>query len=190
MPSALARLGDNPIKNPLAGNEKLVGTDPNTDLDFCVTPDILSQFVQDTMGLASGTSQGAMSGAQAEKLDALYTRAELDAIFATLSQFPFPVFFGTVSDGFVEIYRNVLDESVVFDFLYFGMSSGSSLVTVKIDGTPVTGWTNVALSSVGGSATASAAKTLAPGAVLGLEFSGSGGPATNLRLTLKGDIDL
>lgn len=190
MPDATARLGDNPIKNPLAGNEKIAGTDPDTGDDFSVTPDILTQFVQEGMSLASGTSQGLMSGAQAEKLNDLYTRAELDAIFGQLGQFPFPIFFGTVSDGFVEVYRNVLDQSVEFDFFYFGMSSGSSIVTVKIDGTPVTGWTSIPLNSSGGSATATAAKTLAPGAVLGLEFAGSGGTPSNLRLTLKGDLSL
>lgn len=190
MPEATARFGDNPVKNPLAGNELLPGTDQDTDDDICVTPAILSQYTQDNMGLASGTSQGAMSGAQSEKLNALYTRSELDAKLAALGQFPFPIFFGTVSDGFVEVYRNVLDQSVEFDFFYFGMSSGSSIVTVKIDGTPVTGWTSIPLNSSGGSATATAAKTLAPGAVLGLEFAGSGGTPSNLRLTLKGDLSL
>ncbi len=140
------------------------------------------------MGLANGTSQGAMSGAQATKLDALYTRAELDVILTAHNQFPFPIFFGTVTNGFVEVYRNVLGQAVVFDYLYQGMSSGSSLVTVKIDGTPVTGWTSVPCNVAGGSATATAAKTLAPGSVLGLEFAGSGGTPSNLRLTLKGNI--
>ncbi len=188
MPSALARLGDNPVKDPLAGNEKLTGTDPNTGNDFCVTPDILTQFVQDNLGLASGTSQGAMSGAQAEKLNALYTRAELDVILAAHNQFPFPIFFGTVTNGFVEVYRNVLGQAIVFDYFYQAMSSGSSLVTVKIDGTPVTGWTSVPVNVAGSQVFATAAKTLAPGSVLGLEFAGSGGTPTNLRLTLKGAI--
>jgi hypothetical protein len=190
MPEATARLGDNPTKTDLSGVERIAGTDPDTDEDFCVTPDILSQFVQENMALASGTSQGAMSGAQAEKLNALYTRSELDAIIGQLGQFPFPVFIGTVVDGFIEIYRNVLDESVVFDFMYFQMSSGSTLLTVKIDGVAVTGWTGVPISTASGAATATAAKTIAPGGVLGLEFSGSGGTPSNLRLTLKGDIDL
>ncbi len=189
MPST-ARLGDNPIKDPLAGNEKLAGTDPDTNVDFCVTPDILSQFIQENMGLANGSSQGAMSSEQSVKLDALYTRAELDVILAAHSQFPFPIFFGTVSDGFVEIYRNVLDEPVEFDFMWYQMSSGSSLLTVKIDGVAVTGWTGIPISTVSNGATATAAKTLPSGSVLGLEFSGSGGSPANLRLTLKGNLVL
>lgn len=190
MPEATARFSDNPVKNPLAGNELLAGTDSNNDTDICVTPDILVQYTQDNMGLASGTSQGAMSGAQAEKLDDLYTRAELDGIIAQLGQFPFPVFFGTVSDGFVEVYRNVLDESVTFEFMWFQMSSGSSLLTVKIDGVAVTGWTSIPIGTVSDGASATAANVLPSGSVLGFEFAGSGGSPTNLRLTLKGNIDL
>jgi hypothetical protein len=178
MPEATARLGDNPIKDPLAGNERIAGTD------------ILTQYVQENLGLANGSSQGAMSSEQYEKLNDLYTREELDVILTAHNQFPFPIFFGTVSDGFVEVYRNVLDQSVDFDFMWFQMSSGSSLLTVKIDGVAVTGWTGVPISTVSGGAIATAAKTLPAGSVLGLEFSGSGGSPTNLRLTLRGDLVL
>lgn len=187
---ATARLGDNPIKDPLVGNEEIAGTDPDTNSDFTTTPDILTQFVQENLGLANGSSQGAMSSAQYEKLEALYTRAELDVILAAHNQFPFPIFFGTVSDGFVEVYRNVLDQSVEFSFMWFQMSSGSSLLTVKIDGVAVTGWTGVPISTASGGAVASANKTLPAGSVLGLEFAGSSGSPTNLRLTLRGDIVL
>lgn len=190
MPTGTARFSDNPVKNPLQGNELIPGTDPDTDDDFSVTPEILTQFAQENMGLANGTTQGAMSGAQSEKLNDLYTRAELDAIIAQLGQFPFPVFIGTVVDGFIEIYRNVLGEPVVFDFMWFALSSGSTTLTVKIDGVAVTGWTNVAVTTASGGASATADKTLPAGSILGLEFSGSGGPPTNLRLTLKGNLDL
>jgi hypothetical protein len=187
---ATARFGDNPIKDPLAGNEKLVGTDPTTGDDFCTTPEILTQYAQENMALAGDGSPGLMSAAQADKLDALYTKDELDAIFAQLGQFPFPIFIGTVVDGFIEVYRHVLLEPVVFDYFYFGMSSGSSLVSVKINGTNVTGWTGIPLNSSGGTATATAAKTMNAGDVLGLEFSSSSGPPTNLRMTLKGNVTL
>lgn len=188
MPDATARLGDNPVKNPLAGNELLAGTDPSNDSDFCVTPEILTQYAQDHMAIAGPAGQGAMSAAQAEKLDALFSRGDLDFIFNQLFQFPFPIFIGTVVNGFIEVYRNVLGNAVVFDYFYFGMSSGSSIVTVKIDGVAVTGWTNIPVNTGGGQVFATAAKTMAPGSVLGLEFSGSGGTPANLRLTLKGQV--
>ncbi len=70
------------------------------------------------------------------------------------------------------------------------MSSGSSLVTIKIDGTPVTGWTSFPVNVAGGIATATAAKSMAPGSVLGIQFASSGGTPANLRLTLKGNITL
>lgn len=187
---ATARFGDNPVKDPLAGNELLAGTDPGTGDDICVTPEILTQYAQENMSPAGGGEPGLMTAAQADKLNDLYTKAELDAIFAQLGQFPFPIFIGTVVNGFIEIYRHVLAEPVVFDYFYFGMSSGSSTVTVKINGVAVTGWTGIPVNSSGGTATATAAKTMNPGDVLGLEFTGSGGTPSNLRMTLKGNVSL
>lgn len=185
----MARFGDNPIANPVPANALIPFEDPTNDDDFCVTPAILTSFVQEHMALANGTNNGLMSGAQADKLNALYTKAQLDSFFTQLGQFPFPVFIASPVDGFIEVYQNVLGNEVVFDFMYFDLSSGSTFLTVKIDGVPVTGWTNVLITNVSGGAVATAAKTIPPAGILGLEFSGSGAPE-NLRVTMKGNVVL
>ncbi len=185
----MARFGDNPLKNPLSGSEIIAATDPSSGDDCGITPDVLTQFAQENMGLANGTSQGLVSGPNGDKLNSLRTNAQNDLLNAQLGQIPFPIFIGSPVDGFIEVYQNVLDNSIVFDFMYFALASGSTNLTVKIDGTPVTGWSNVPVTSSGGGAVAAAAKTIAPGSVLGLQFSGGSTPV-NLRVTLKGDVTL
>lgn len=189
MPDSTARLGDNPTKDPLAGNERIAATDPSTDSDVCLTPDILTVYAQENMGLANGSSQGAMSGPQADKLDALPTAAELESTHTQLGQFPFPIFIPNPVDGFVEIFRNVLDNDIVWDFCWFALSSGSTILTLYIDGDPIVGWSNMPITTESSGATATSNKTLAPGSILGIGFAGSAAPE-NLRLTLKGDITL
>lgn len=186
----MARFGDNPILTSPPANLQIPAENPATEDDVCVTPDILTQFAQDNMPLAGGSeTRGLISGDNADKLTALYTKAELDAIFTQFAQFPFPIFIANPVDGFIEVYRNVLDNDVEFDFMWFQMTAGTSLLTVKIDGVPVTGWESVLLSNVSTGAIATAAKTLPSGSVLGLEFASTGG-AENLRLTLKGSLTL
>lgn len=185
----MARFGDNPIYSDPPGDLRIPCEDLTTDDDYCLTPDILTTFAQENMPLATGSENGLISGANADKLTALYTKAELDALFAQTAQFPFPIFIASPSDGFIEVFQNVLDNDVVWDAAAFALSSGTGYLTVKIDGTPITGWDNLHLTSTPGSATATAAKTLAPGSVLGLEFS-AGATPVNLRLTLKGDVTL
>lgn len=185
----MARFSDNPLKNPLAGNEIVPGTDPSTTDDIGFTPDVLTQFVQENMGLASGSSQGAISGPDGDKLTALRTKAQDDAIFAQVAQIPFPIFIGTPVDGTIEIFRNVLDNDIVFDFMWYALSSGSTTLTILIDGTPITGWTNLPVTTASTGAVATAAKTIPPGSILALQFASSSSPQ-NLRLTLKGDLTL
>lgn len=185
----MARFSDNPNKNPLAGTEKIAATDPSTGSDICITPDALTQFVQENMGLASGSAQGAISGPNGDKLNALRTKAQDDLIFAQVGQIPFPIFIGTPVDGTIEIYRNVLGNSIVFDFMWFALSSGSTTLSLLVDGTPITGWTNIPVTTASSGAVATAAKTLPAGSILALKFAGSMSPQ-NLRLSLKGNLTL
>lgn len=185
----MARFSDNPQKSPLSGSEILPGTDTDTDDDIAITPDAITQYAQDNMALASGTNQGLVSGPEADKLTGLRTDAATDALLAQLGQIPFPIFIGTPVDGAIQIYRNVLSNNVEFDFMDYALSSGSTNLTVTIDGTPVTGWSAKNITTASGSASATAAKTLIPGAVLGLTFAGSSSPQ-NLRLSLKGNLTL
>lgn len=169
---------------------RIPGTNEDTSEDICVTPDILTLYAQENMPLAGGAvTRGLISGDNADKLTALYTKAELDAIFTQFRQFPFPVFIGSPVDGSIELYRNVLDNDVVFESLWFGLSVGSGFLTVTIDGTPITGLDNIAISGSSG-AIATAANTLPPGSILGFTFAGMDPASENLRVTLRGKITL
>lgn len=183
------RFSGNPQKNPITGSELLPATDTSSGNDVAITPIVLTQFVQANMGLANGSTQGAVSGADGTKLSALRTKAQDDALLAQLGQIPFPVFIGTPVNGTIEIYRNVLNNSVVFDFMWFALSSGSTNLTVKIDGNPVNGFENINITTVSNGATATANKTLASGSILALTFDASNSPQ-NLRLSIKGNITL
>jgi hypothetical protein len=186
----MASIGSNPIKNPLAGNELIPAADPsNTAQDCDLTPDILTSYAQENMSLASGSTQGLVSGPNGDKLEALRSNAQINALLAQLGAVPFPIFIGTPVDGVIEIYRHVLANDVVFDFCNYALSSGSTNLTVNINGTPITGWSGLNTSNVSQQATASAAKTLKLGDILSLSFTGSALPK-NLRLSLKGNLTL
>ncbi len=74
----MARLGDNPIKNPLSGSEVGAATDPSTNDDIGWTPLTITQFAQQNMTLASGSTRGLISGPMADKLASLYTNSQID----------------------------------------------------------------------------------------------------------------
>jgi len=186
----MARFSDNPIKNPLAGSELIPATDPSTGDDIALTPVLITIFAQQNMGLASGSNQGSVSGPNGDKLTALRTNAATDLLLAQLGQIPFPIFIGTPVNGTIEIYKNVLGNDVVFDFMYLSLASGSSNLTVNINGTPITGWSGINVTSTpSAKVTATAAKTLHADDVLSLTFAGSSTP-TNLRASLKGNLTL
>lgn len=183
----MARFSDNPVKSPLTGSEDVPATDTSTGDDIVVTPDAITSYAQANMGLASGSSQGLVSGSNGDKLQALYTKAEIDALLAQAAQQPFYVFIGSPVDGSVEFVRNVLSNDVVLDFAWFALSSGSTNLTVTIDGTPVTGLDNLNITTASSGANATAANTLPAGSILGLTFTDSDSPQ-NLRLSIRGDM--
>lgn len=185
----MARFSDNPQKNPLSGTELMAATDAASGNDIAITPLVLTQFVTENMGLANGSSQGAVSGPNGDKLNALYSKAQIDNLLAQLGQVPFPIFIGTPVDGTIEIFRNVTGNAMVFDFMWFALASGSTNLTVLIDGTPVTGWTGINITSASNGAVATAAKTLLSGSILALQFSASSTPK-NLRLSLLSNLAL
>lgn len=183
------RFNANPAQNPLIGTEAIPATDISSGNDCKITPVVLTEFARSTMALASGSNNGLMSGSQAARLNGLYSNEAINAFLAQVGQVSVPLFFPDVADGTIEVFENVLDNDVVFSRMGFGLSSGSTIMTARIDAVPVTGWTNLAVTSGDGTATATAARTIAPGSILSLQFSSSGTPE-NLRLTLRGDMDL
>lgn len=183
------RFSNNPVQSPVVNTSRIAATDTATGNDVALTPQGLTEYAQANMSLANGSSNGLMSGEQATKLDALRTSSEEDAINTQLAQLCIPVFIGSPVDGEVLLMRSVYDNDVELDFALFSLSSGTGQLTVIIDGTPVTGMTDIPLSSTPGSATATAAKTLAPEQVLGIQFNNGSGMA-NLYFTLRGDLQL
>ncbi len=188
----MARFGDNPLMDPVTPALIMPGTNTDTDEDVSVTVQVLADGIAPLLPLATGSTQGVVTGPDGDKLAALYSKAQLDALFAQLAQTLLPIFFGTASDGSLELLVNNTDNDIVIQVANFACSSGSVTAALTIDGTPITGLSALNISSTPGSATASALNTLAPGSVLGVTFTGStGSPGPeNVRITLKGLLSL
>ncbi len=186
---ANVRFGDQPARSSLNGNEIIPFEDPNTDVDGSMTPVVITEFARQTMALASGSNRGLMSGSSAGKLSALRTNEENDALNAQLGQQSIPIFIGSVVDGEIEVFENLYTNEFEFDRLAFGLSSGSTVLTVKIDGVPVTGWQSINVNPTRAVATATANKTLPVYGVVSLLLEDSNTPV-NFNLTLKGNINL
>lgn len=187
--TADARLGENPVKTDLSGNELIPATDPSTNADVCITPITLRNFSQVGYPLASGSTNGLMTGPQSDKLNALYNQANLLNLFSQLAQQAIPLFIGTPTDGFIEIYQHVLSQPMTFGTMDYRCSSGSTTAQIQINGVNVTGW-GVGVTAVAGAATASGANVMSNGDKLGVNFSGTTGGCANVRLTLGGNLTL
>lgn len=186
---ANVRFGDQPLRSSLVGNERVPFEDPSTNVDGSMTPTGITEYARQTMALASGTNRGLMSGSSAGKLASLRTNEQVDALNAQLGQQSIPLFIGSVTDGEIQVVENLFGNDIEFDRMAFGLSSGSTKLTVKIDGTPVTGWQSINVTTSPATATATGNKTFPPDGVVSLLFEASDTPE-NLRLTLKGDITL
>lgn len=180
----MARFANQPSINPLTSTCGLPGEDTSNNQDFFVGVDVLTQYVQEHMAVANGSSSGLMSGSSFQKLEDLRTRDEDDAIFAQFEQIIIPLFIPNPEDGTIEVMENVTDNDVYIERVGFGIGSGSAIMTVTIDSIPVTGMTNLDVGTPGAE-DATAANLLEPGAILGLMFSSSGGAPTNLRVTFR-----
>jgi hypothetical protein len=179
----MARFSGNPIKNPLAGNEIIPATDPSTTDDIGLTPAILTNYSQQNMGLATGSAQGLISGANADKLTALPTDAQLQQLL----EVAFPLFIGAPTDGVQSIYTHLLDPQWEFTNGYGAVSAGSTNLTITINGTPVNGWNNIPITSTGAPfpTTLDASATLPAGSTLGLTLAGTTGNCANMRFSMK-----
>lgn len=188
----MARFPDNPTKDPLDGSEIIPGTDTGTGDDIKFTPQVLANYVVNLLPIATGAQRGVVSGPNGDKLAALYSKAQIDALLAQLAQTLLPIFFGTAANGSVQLLVNNTANAIVLNAAAFACSVGSAVAAITIDGTPVTGLTGMAVSATPGTAAASAANTLGVGQVLGITFTGSSGSPgpENVRITLKGTVVL
>lgn len=188
----MARFADNPTVDPLTSAVIFPVTDTATGEDGKVTAQILADGIAALLPLAAGSTQGVVSGADGDKLAALYSKAQIDALLAQLAQTLLPIFLGTASDGSLELLANNSGNAITINAAAFACSAGSTQAALTIDGTPITGLDALAVSATPGAANATAANTLGVGSVLGVTFSasaGSPGPE-NVRITLKGTIVL
>lgn len=183
----MSRFSDEPLKSPLAGNEFIPATDPTSGDDISFTPLIITQFAQAHMGIATGSTQGVVSGPNGDKLSALYTKGQLDGEFTDLKQVAFPIFVGTPSDGAVAIYQHVMALHWTLVSFVASVSAGSTNVAITINGVNVTGLAVIPVTTAGVGATASGAfpnQTLQVNDILGFTLSGTTGNCRNLRISM------
>jgi hypothetical protein len=184
----MARFSDNPIKNPLAGTEIIPATDPSTTDDIGMTPQIISNYAQSYMSLATGSTQGLISGPQADKLAALPSDAQLNELL----EVAFPFFAGTPSNGTQTIYTHLLDPFWEFIVGYGQVSAGSTNLTVNINGTPIAGWNSIPITTAGATFTTpnDATCKLQSGSQISVTLAGTTGNCANLMFSMRANQSL
>jgi hypothetical protein len=135
------------------------------------------------MTLATGSTQGLVSGANGDKLTGLPSEGQLQELL----EVAFPLFIGTPTNGVQSIYTHLLDPQWEFTVGYGAVSAGSTNLTVTINGTPVNGWNNIPITSTGTPFPTSldATATLAAGSTLGLTLTSTTGNCANMRFSMK-----
>lgn len=184
----MARFIDEPIKNPLSGNEVGAATDPSTMNDVGWTPFTIIQFAQLNMALASGTSRGLISGGDADKLHALDTQAQNQAITDQLAEVALPAFFGHPADGAFNFYYHTLSVSWLFSEMFCQVSAGSTNLTITKNGVPMGGATSVPITTAGQGSTFSDSPPLneiSSGDRVGISFTGTTGNCANLIVSIN-----
>lgn len=189
----MARFSDEPLKNPLTGTEVFAGTDLSTMEDIGTNALIITQFAQLNMTLASGSTQGLMSGSQSDKLNALFTQADINAVINDFAQVALPAFFGSPANGFLNYYYHAIGVAWVLLTGYAVVSSGSTNLTLAKNGTPLAGATSIPVTTTGGAFTitfAPVVSTLNQGDSLGVTFAGTTGNCANLIISLTANATI
>jgi hypothetical protein len=189
----MARFSGNPTKNPLVGNELIPATDPSTSNDIAMTPLVITQFAQANMTIATGSTQGLISGSQADKLAGLPSNAQLSAEIAQLAEVAIPVFIAAPSNGSINIYQHVLDVPWILSFAYTQMSAGSANVSITKNNVNIAGFTNMGITSSAKTFTGTdtqANMTFNQGDLLGLTLSGTTGNAANMLLSIRANATI
>lgn len=189
----MARFGDNPLKNPLTGNEVLAAQDPSTGNDIGITPLVITQFVGTHLAVANGSSNGLIDAAAYAKLLALYTQAQTDIRVSKLAEVAIPIFFAVPTNGTFAIYQHVLDIPWVFERANFMVSAGSTNVTILKNGVAIPGFTNIPAASVAAQYLVSGGSsnyTLNYGDTLSISFAGTTGNAANLAVGVKANATI
>jgi hypothetical protein len=186
----MARFSDEPLKNPLSGAERLAATDPATMDDVGMTPLIITQFAQQNMTLATGSTQGLVSGPNGDKLTALPTDAQLSTWLGELSQVPIPIFIGAPANGSLSIYQHVLSMPWKIQTMALAVSAGSTTLSLTKNGNAILFAPGGYASPVGTVSTTQIAgdtspnETFQPGDVLGLSLASTSANCANLRCSV------
>lgn len=189
----MARLNQNPVKSPLSGSEGGSLTDPTTDNDVGFTPLTITQFAQQNMTLATGSTQGLVSGPNGDKIAQLPTEAQLTTKINQLAEVAIPIFVSTPVNGSIAIYQHVCDVPWVLAFAYGVLSAGSTTATLTKNGANIAGFTNVNLADTVVTMTGTdtpANMTLNQQDILGVTLAGTTGAAANLRISLRANATI
>jgi hypothetical protein len=189
----MSRFSDEPLKTTLSGSERLAATDPSTGDDVGMTPLIIAQFVQANQTVATGSTQGVVTGPSGDKLLALPTNAQLVTEFNQLSEVAIPIFIGTPSTGFLSIYQHILDVPWQIALMASACGVGSTLLSIQkvasgSSAANIAGLTNIMAGTTTTISTASdtvANETLNYGDQLGISIGSTYGSAANFRCSIK-----
>ncbi len=183
----MARFADNPVKSPLSGAELLAGTDPDTGGDICVTPNELVAFANDHLRIADASLPGFLSVEDFQKLFNLPNFASYSATVARLAHQPIGFFVAVPANGSVTFFSNPFETySLGVGRIRYAVSTGTLTLAINVNGTPVTGFGSLAVTSTPTTATPGGAPTIiAPGDLLSFTISSVASSPLNLWFSLE-----
>lgn len=184
----MGRLGSNPIKTPLSGNELLSGEDPSDNADICVTPNILVDYAADNLPLATVTGNGLMGYVDYLRLYDTFTIEEINQKNSILKVELIGFYVGIVANGYIEFYCHLNNDMTILE-AYFKCASGTVNCSVQINGITVTGLSAIAVSSAGSRVAATAANVLLSADKVGLLFAANAS-CLGFYITISGTMNL
>lgn len=186
----MGRLNANPLKSTLSGSEGWAATDPSSGNDVGLTAASLTTYAQSNMGLATGSSNGLVTGPNGDKLSALPTASTIASRFAQVGEVAIPIFVGSPGNGYVPLYTHVLDVPWVLSFAYASLTAGSTQLTLTKNQVAIGGFTQEWIGSGRRTLTASDTApnlTLNQGDVLGISLGSTIGGAANMMISIRAD---
>lgn len=179
----MARFEDIPLKAVLDGTEHLAGGDPGTGADIGVTPVALTNYAQTHLPVAPASFPALISSTDWTKLNNLPTADALAALQARLAQQALGFFVAVPANGFVQFFSNPCTISFLLRGIRFATSSGTLTLQISINGTPITGFEAIAVTSTPTGLTSSGANILNPNDYVGFTISANAAGA-NLWFSL------
>ena len=183
----MARVADNPVNNNPGANDPILSESLTTHDDQSLTPLVITQFAQQNMGLATGSSNGLVSGPNGDKLSGLETQAQFNIRISQLTDIALPIFIGAPVDGSIQIYQHIFLVPWLFGAAWTAVAAGSTNLTVTKNGVAIPGFTAISITttpSIWAPSGPTAAYTFNDGDIMGLTFAGTTGNCVNMRFSL------